>query len=117
MSIKIKCPKTISIEEFVRLERIKEVYDMAKRMKSTMCFYPNTRFSNFKSPFITEEDVQSGKFIIREREFDKVKWSQNEARFRRCGITKWDCYDSNSTIIKTYYSMKDMARDCWEALS
>ena len=95
------------------LERIKEAYEMSKRMKFTMCFSRNIRFPNFENPFITEEDVQNGKFIIRDREFDRVKWKQNEVRFKWCGITEWDCYDSNSRIIKTYYSMEDMARDAW----
>ena len=95
------------------LEKIQDVFERSKRMKSTMCFSFNSSFPDCVNPFITEEDIQRGRLIIRDREFDRKKWVQNEAKFRWAGITEWDCYDSNSRIVKTYYSMEDMAKEGW----
>ncbi len=67
------------------LERIKEAYEMSKRMKFTMCFSRNSRFPDFENPFITEEDVQNGKFIIIEIE-NLTELSGNKMRYALSGV-------------------------------
>lgn len=69
------------------------------------------QYSQYKCPFISEEDIKAGRFIVRDFKLDSEKY--NNEYFRRAGLEKKYCYRVDSPIIARYGSLELMVNDGW----
>lgn len=71
-------------------------------------------YSSFKRPFLIKEDLQLGKFIVRDFRLDE-EWYNSEFA-RRAGLSEDQCYLTNSPIVAKYASLKLLVKDGWRAV-
>ena len=100
-----------------------DTYDMSwnkpiiERFKKFLRYPPiflyrlDSLYSEFKCPFISEEDIKAGKFIIREFELDEELYNSPVSRWG--GANKADCYKRDSYIIVKYGNLELMVNDGW----
>ena len=67
------------------------------------------QYSQYSCPFMTEEDIRAGRFIVREFKIDSNKYEL----FRGKGLEKKHCYQIDSPIIAKYGSLELLVNDGW----
>lgn len=72
-------------------------------------FYDNYKYNCGTVPFISEEDVKAGRYIIREFKLNKAKYDHVRVR----GGSWKECYEQDCRIIARYYSKDLMDKDGW----
>ena len=87
-----------------------ERFEYIKSWGGPMFFNVNYQYSSVKHPFITKEDLQENKLIIREFVLDHERYSTA----RRAGISPGRCYKTNSPIIAKYGPVRLMIEDNWK---
>lgn len=71
-------------------------------------FYANTQYSAHK-PFMLQDDIKQGRYIIREFELDSYKYNIVSQR----GGSWESCPKENCRIVAQYYSVELMSEDGW----
>lgn len=68
-------------------------------------------YSSYKHPFLMEEDLQQGKIVVRDFRLDEERYYSKAARW--AGLSKKQCYQTNSPIIARYSTIDLLVKDGW----
>lgn len=66
-------------------------------------------YSQYKNPFLSKEDIEDGKYIVREFELDKERYNKWHPK----GMPIENCYRIDSPIIAKYASLELLVKDGW----
>lgn len=89
-----------------------ERFEYIKSWGGPMFFNTNYQYPSVKHPFITKEDLQENKLIIREFVLDHEYFTSPAGR--RAGVSPGRCYKQNCPIIARYGSVNMMIADNWK---